>query len=165
MHNDEKTRRYLELIETHRRLIYKVCYLYASDSDHLNDLYQEVTANIWLGIDSFKSESKPGTWIYRVALNTCITYFRRNDRHNHSLPLDEVSLSAAVDDPESDRSALLRQMYQLIASLGKLDKALIMLWLDEYTYEEIASLTGLKRNNVASRLLRARRQLVKLSNM
>lgn len=161
--NDDKTQRFNGIIEAHRRIIYKVCYMYATDSEHLKDLYQEVCANLWQGLDSFRGESAASTWVYRVALNTCITNFRRNERHTHTTPLDAV---ADVADPadRTERDMMLRQMYELIASLGKIDKALIMLWLDEYSYDEIAALTGITRNNVASRLLRARRLLVKRSN-
>lgn len=161
--DSEKTRLFNDIVTAHRRIIYKVCYMYATDSEHLKDLFQEVSANIWSGLGSFRGDAQLSTWVYRVALNTCITYYRRNDRHHHNISIDEVPDIADAND-SSERNAMLRQMYELIASLGKIDKALIMLWLDEYSYDEIAHLTGLTRNNVASRLLRARRQLVKLSN-
>lgn len=161
---DIQTRSFLKIIEEHHRLIYKVCYMYASDPENLRDLYQEVTANIWQGLGSFKGNSKISTWVYRVALNTCITFFRHTQRRPSSVPLDTLTTDLATIDPENDRATQLKTMYQLIASLESLDKALIMLWLDEYSYDEISSLTGLSRNNVASRLLRARRKLVKLSD-
>lgn len=159
----DKTQRYTQLMDEHRRIIYKVCYMYASDAEHLKDLHQEVAANVWQGLDTFRGQSSTATWVYRVALNTCITYFRRNDRHAHSLTIDE-ELDVANERDDTQHSLMLKQMYELIASLGKLDKALIMLWLDEYSYDEIAAISGLSRNNVASRLLRARRRLISLSN-
>lgn len=159
---DDRNAAFQRIIEEHKRIIYRVCYMYAVDSEHLQDLYQEVTANVWQGLGSFRGKSKESTWVYRIALNTCITEFRRNDRHRHMANVD-LALTLPGDDG-SEHASLLRQMYELISKLGKLDKALIMLWLDEYSYDEIAELTGLTRNNVASRLMRARQKLIKLSN-
>lgn len=145
------------MLAEHNGLIYKVCYLYAEDADHLKDLYQEVVANIWQGLDSFNGKSKLSTWIYRVAINTCVSYMRKNSRHSSARPIDEVAL--AVVDPDTERGEQLRAMYEMISLLGRLDKAIIMLWLDEYSYDEIASLTGLTRNNVASRIFRIKQRL------
>lgn len=148
----------MTMVHDHRNLIYKVCYMYAEDSDHLNDLYQEVLANLWQGIDKFRGDSKPSTWVYRAAINTCITYFRRHSRHSSaSVSLDTIA--HLPDDSDSTRTARLKMMYNLIADLGKLDKAIILMWLDEKSYEEIAELTGLQRNAVASRLRRIKQKL------
>lgn len=153
----EKNTRFTNLLREHNGLIYKVCYIYAEDSDHLNDLYQEVTANLWTGFDSFSGKSQISTWIYRVAINTCVSYIRRNARHSKSTALDENAFS--VVDPGIERAEQLRQMYEMISLLGRLDKAIIMLWLDEYSYDEIASLTGLSRNNIATRIHRIKQRL------
>lgn len=160
---NDKTSRYMDLIDGNRQVIDKVCYMYAEDADHFKDLFQEVTANIWTGMDKFRGESSVTTWIYRIALNTCVTYFRRNKRHASSLPLDSI---AEVADNESDgeHQRLLREMYELIGRLGRLDKAIVMMWLDEYSYDDIATVTGLSRTNVGSRLHRIRLQLIKESN-
>lgn len=148
---------FTSLLKENNGLIYKVCYLYAEDSEHLKDLYQEVTANLWAGLESFSGKSRLSTWIYRVAINTCVSFIRKNSRHSDSSRLDERALS--VVDPGVERSQQLRQMYEMISLLGRLDKAIIMLWLDEYSYDEIASLTGLTRNNVASRIHRIKQRL------
>lgn len=163
-YSNEKTDRFMEMVERNKRIICKVCYMYSSDNEHFKDLYQEVIANVWAGLDRFKGDSRESTWIYRVAINSCITDFRRNDRHNHSLELDRAASLADDSGPDAERSLMLGQMYEMIGALGKIDKAIMMLWLDEFSYDEIATLTGLSRNNVASRLLRARRLLVKRSN-
>lgn len=160
---NDKNRFFDEIVSDYQSIVYKVCYMYASDADHLKDLTQEVYANIWQGLDTFRGESRISTWVYRVAINTCITFFRRNDRHSHTATLDDA-LHLPNDTDTTERELMLRQMYELISSLGKVDKALIMLWLEEYSYDEIAAISGLTRNNVASRLLRAKRLLVKRSN-
>lgn len=76
-------------VREHRRIVGKVCYLYAVDSDDFDDLYQEVLINLWRGFDGFEGRAKVSSWVYRVALNTCISYYRRNRRHTGRLPLTD----------------------------------------------------------------------------
>lgn len=149
---------FIDMVRENSGLIFKVCYMYARDNDHLSDLRQEVLANLWEGRGSFASRSKVSTWIYRVAINTCVSYLRRNRRHTGHESLDSDERMAIVDD-SSEHASMLRQMYEMIGALGPVDKALIMLWLDEYSYDEIAELTGLKRNNVAVKLHRIKQRL------
>ncbi|MDE5785638.1 MAG: sigma-70 family RNA polymerase sigma factor [Duncaniella sp.] len=143
-------------------MVLKVCYMYANDEIHLKDLYQEVLANLWQGMDSYTGAAKLSSWIYRVAINTCVSYFRRYDRHSSLLsPIDTMPEIASDDTSKTDE---LRTMYRLIYSLGKLDKAIILLWLDEYSYDDIAEMTGLSRNNVAVRLRRIKLKLIDKAN-
>ncbi len=143
-------------------MVLKVCYMYANDDNHLKDLYQEVLANLWQGIDSYGGTAKMSSWIYRIAINTCVSYFRRYDRHSSLFsPIEDVPEFGAED---STKTGDLRKMYKLIYSLGKLDKAIILLWLDEYSYDEIAEITGLSRNNVAVRLRRIKLKLIDKAN-
>ena len=111
-------------VREHRRIVGKVCYLYAVDSDDFDDLYQEVLINLWRGFDGFEGRAKVSSWVYRVALNTCISYYRRNRRHTGRLPLTD-SLGAADEDPE--RGERLRDLYALINRLDALEKAVVML--------------------------------------
>lgn len=148
------------MMERNHALIMRVCYMYATDREHLNDLYQETAINLWQGMEKFKGDSKLSTWIYRTTLNTCISYFRKNHRHD-----DTESLETLMEFPadDSERTEQLREMYRLITRLRKLDRAIILLWLDEKSYDEIAEITGLSRNNVASRLHRIKTQLSQLA--
>ncbi len=148
-----------DIVGRYHGVISKVCLMYARDNDHFKDLYQEVTVNLWQGLESFEGRSAMSTWIYRTAINTCISYFRRYHRHDNEMsPLDSV---ADIPVYDSDRVGQLREMYRLIAGLRPLDKAIIMMWLDELSYEEIGAVTGLSRNNVASRLRRIKISLSK----
>lgn len=148
----------MAVVADNRRIIYKVCYMYASDTEHFNDLYQEVLANVWQGLDSFRGEARGSTWIYRVAINTCVSNFRLTSRHTSGrVGLDSLGDVAAPDDDHTDK---LRQMYRLIAGLDRMEKALIMMWLDEKSYDEIADVTGLGRNTVATRLRRIKQKLI-----
>lgn len=156
----DKELRFLDLIECNKQLICKVCYMYAVDSNHFNDLYQETLINIWQGLDKFRGDSQVSTWIYRTAINSCITFYRRNKVLANATSIENM---ADMIDDRSDRPSQLREMYRLVSRLNKLDKALVLLWLDEKTYEEISDITGVSRNNVASRLRRIRFKLVKMS--
>ena len=126
MRQSEKESRFMKVVNDSRQLICKVCYMYATDRDHFQDLYQEVLANIWVGLDSFRGD-------------------------------------LAADDG-SARAEQLREMYSLISGLDKLDKAIILMWLDERSYDEIAEVTGFTRNNVATRLHRIKSRLARQSN-
>jgi len=157
-----REQRFFKIVEENRQLISKVCYMYATDTDHFNDLYQEILANLWQALDTFRGEARISTWIYRMCINSCVTFFRRHRRHDS----EKVALDNIVDIPGDDGSRLenLRQMYRLISTLGAMEKAIILMWLDERPYEEIAEVTGLTRNTVATRLRRIKQKLVKLGS-
>lgn len=159
MELQEQTRLFNEVADLHGGLVSKVCYMYAENSDHYHDLYQEVMANVWQGLRGFKGNSKMSTWVYRVAINTCITFVKRHSFLSRSSETDMQKLSELTDD-SLEHSRMLKEMYEMIGLLGKIDKAIIMLWLDEYSYDEIASLTGMSRNNVASRIHRIKNKLI-----
>lgn len=153
---------FIDIIETHNSLINKVCFLYAADDDHFKDLYQEVAINLWQGLKHFQGRSKISTWIYRTSINTCISCHRRTARHSKG----RHSLDSIIDLPadDVDTPSQLREMYNMIAALNDVDKSLILMWLDELSYEEISAISGLSRNNVASRLRRIKLKLVRRAN-
>ena len=155
-HKSEKEQQFITIIESNRQVIYKVCYMYAADDDHFKDLYQEVLINLWRGIDRFRGDAQLSTWIYRTSINTCVTYYRRNHKHDEALSLEGVSV---VDNDDGTRMQQIKEMYRLISRLDRMEKAIILLWLDEKSYDEISEITGLSRNNVASRLRRIKIKL------
>lgn len=157
----ENEQAFLALVKEYRRLIYKVCYLYATDEEHLKDLHQEVLINLWQGFQGFKGEAKISSWIYRVSLNTCISFYRKHSKMTDTMPLESL-LGLTTEDDE--KTVHLREMYRLISRLNRLEKAIILLWLDEHSYEEIAEITGLSRNNIASKLKRIKEKLNGLAN-
>lgn len=158
--NDNTEREFMALIRTYERVIYKVCYLYARPNAPINDLYQDVVLNLWKAYPKFRGECKISTWFYRIALNTCISFVRKEK----NIP-ETITLTADFDrlieenDPLND---MLRQLYQLINQLGQLDKSIILLYLEEKSYEEIAEITGLTLTNVATKLSRIKDKLKKM---
>jgi RNA polymerase sigma-70 factor (ECF subfamily) len=151
---------FIEAIEQYKHLIYKVCYMYSSDGCELNDLYQEVVVNLWRGFKDFKGDSALSTWIYRVALNTCISYYRKTSSRPQTVALVD-NLEVYEDTVKTEQ---IRELYRLVNMLNKFERALILLWLDNKTYEEIADIMGLSRNTIASKLKRVKTKLVDMSN-
>ncbi|MDE5814454.1 MAG: sigma-70 family RNA polymerase sigma factor [Muribaculaceae bacterium] len=148
--------RFNACVRTHDAMIRRICLGYAQSDQDLEDLYQDVLVNIWRGIPAFRADSSMRTWVYRIALNTCVSTLRLRSRQPLQTSLDEVIL---VPDHSQEKKDAVKELYECISTLGPIDKAIIMMWLDEYSYEEIADTVGLKRNNVAIRLHRAKEKL------
>lgn len=152
---------FIALVEEYKQVIYKVCYIYATDPENLNDLYQEVVINLWKAFPRFRGECKASTWIYRVGLNTCISFFRKSKSRPEVVPIS-VDLEAVAE--EEDKTAQLHELYRMINRLGRLERALILLWLEEKSYQEMADITGISRNNVAVKLNRIKEKLKMMLN-
>lgn len=157
----DKEKEFTDLLLEHQQIIYKVCFVYADSKDDRADLYQETVYNLWKNYDTFENRSSFSTWVYRIALNTCITDLRRKKRHNQ-IPLAMLQ-SDPCEDPQSGE--LLREMYALIRRLDKSEKMYIMLWLEEKSYDEIAEIVGTNRNQVATKLHRIKNKLKTVSNL
>lgn len=155
-----------KLMDSHRGIITKVCYMYARSSDEFKELFQEVQINLWQSMDKFRGLSARSTWIYRVSINTCISCYRRNRRHEETLSLSDSSMADLADHATDDQehARCLKEMYLLINRLPALDRAIVLMWLDEKSYQEIADVTGLTRTNVASRLNRCKQRLARMSD-
>ncbi len=151
---------FVSVIREYERVIYKVCYLYATPYAPLNDLYQEVVLNLWKAFPKFRKECKISTWIYRIALNTCISFMRKEK----NIP-EIVTITRETDHTEEpdETEIMLRQLYRLINKLGQLEKSIILLYLEEKSYEEIAEITGLTLTNVATKLSRIKDKLRKMN--
>lgn len=150
---------FIAMIKANERVIYKVCYLYTTPRNTLNDLYQEVVLNLWKSFPKFRQECKVSTWIYRIALNTCISFIRKDK----NVP-EIVSLTLENDrtDDDDETEAMLRKLYRMINQLGQLEKSIILLYLEDKSYEEISEITGLTVTNVATKLSRIKEKLRKM---
>lgn len=151
---------FASLIREHSAIINKVSYFYADDRLPFDDLRQEIYVNIWLGLDRFRGESKMSTWIYRVAVNSALMAIRSSKPRLETVALDFSRLdpSSEMDDLQKEN---LQALHSLINRLEDIEKAIILLWLDEYSYDEIAATLGLKRNTVATKIHRIKEKLSK----
>ena len=150
----------MSVIREYERVIYKVCYLYTTPNATLSDLYQEVVLNIWKAFPKFRKECKVSTWIYRIALNTCISFIRKEKNVPEFVTLNrEGDWMTEENDPLQE---MLRQLYRMINQLGQLDKSIILLYLEDKSYDEISEITGLTVTNVATKLSRIKDKLKKM---
>ena len=146
--NEPVQKEFLSVIKEYERVIYKVCYLYTTRNATLGDLYQEVILNLWKAYPN------------RIALNTGISFIRKEK----NVP-EIVALTREADwmtEEKDELTEMLRQLYRMINQLGQLDKSIVLLYLEEKSYEEIAEITGLTVTNVATKLSRIKDKLKKM---
>ncbi len=136
--------KFVQTVREHKGTIYTVCYMFSKDTDEVNDLYQEILMNLWRGFGSFEGKSDIRTWIYRVALNTCISIDRKKKRKPVRLNMD-IDL---YEDTDTD-TRQVRMLYNRISRLGPFDRAIILLWLDNIPYEEIGDQGGAAEDEIA----------------
>ncbi|MBQ0062750.1 MAG: sigma-70 family RNA polymerase sigma factor [Prevotella sp.] len=158
MQNIEE-RDFARIVREHRNTIYTVCYMFSKDADEVSDLFQEVLINMWKGYAKFRGDSSLNTWIYRVSLNTCISMERKKKKLGKKVAL-AVNANFFEDDDKDARQ--IRQLYDRIHRLGVIDRAIILLWLDNVSYEEIGQIVGISTKNVSVKLKRIKEQLKKM---
>lgn len=144
------------LVYTYKDTIYTVCYMFSKDEDTVADLFQETLINIWRGLDTFSGDdSAMRGWVYRVALNTCISLDRKK-RHRNTVPL---TMDINLFDPQEARAQRVDQLHKRICQLQPFDRAIVLLWLEDISYEEIGAILGISAKNVSVRLVRIREQM------
>lgn len=151
---------FAKMMRTHKSTIYTVCYMFSNNEDEVADLFQEVMIKVWRGLSSFNGSSDVKTWIYRIALNTCITLEnKKKRRHETHLSMD-INLFSDKDK-ETEQVNIL---HKRISRLLPLDRAIVLLWMENISYEEIGAIIGISAKNVSVRLVRIREQLKAMSN-
>ena len=142
------------------RIVHRVCHTYfPRDAMEREEVFQDIMYQLWKSYPKFKGESKFSTWMHKVALNTAITHIRRSSRKSQSAELAEPIAHAPDMNEHIHREEEVRQLYAAIDTLVGIDKAIILLHLEDQDYDEIAAITGLTRTNVSVRLVRIRRAL------
>lgn len=153
--------KFINLINEHQGLVHKICFMYEHDQDARNDLFQEIVLQLWRSFPTFRGEAKITTWMYRIALNTAISGFRKQRRLVKTQDLQEVHLNIS-DSWNDDREEESQRLHWAIRQLSEIDRAMIMMALEEIPYEEIAETIGITQNNVRVRMNRIREKLRKL---
>ena len=157
----EKELEFNRIVKANKAAIFTVCYLFSKDQDEVNDLFQETLINLWRGFDGFQCKCAVKTWIWRFSLNTCLTFERKKKRRVDTLPLTmDINLFTDTDDDTRQ----VQMLYRRINKLGMLDRAIILLWLENMSYEEIGEIIGISTKNVSVKLVRIKEQLKKMSN-
>lgn len=148
-----------QLVRAHKDTIYTVCYMFSKDEDEVADLFQETLINVWRGLPKFSGEAADlRGWIYRVALNTCIS-LDRGKRRRRTVPL---TMDVNLFEPQDVRAQRADLLHQRISRLQPFDRAIVLLWLEDLSYEEIGQILGITAKNVSVRLVRIREQMKKM---
>lgn len=152
---------FTRMVKEYRKTIYTVCYFFSKDTEEVNDLYQEILINLWRGFPNYRGESSLKTWIWRVSLNTCSNQERKKKSRIQTVPLS-IDIDLYNDDDAGSRQ--IQMLYDRINRLDVFDRAIILLWLENMTYQDIADVVGISVSNVTTRLFRIKEQLKTMSN-
>ncbi len=152
---------FARIVREHKGTIYTVCYMFSKDEDEVSDLFQDILVNLWKGFVKFRGDSSMRTWVYRVSLNTCISAERKKKRKGDTVPLDmDIDL---FDDSAEDMKQI-RMLQKRISRLGPFDRAIVLLWLENLSYDDIGAIVGITAKNVSVRLFRIKEQLRNMSD-
>lgn len=152
---EDNEQQFSQMVRQNRSTIYTVCYMFSTDAAEVADMFQEVLIRLWKGFASFSGRSDVKTWIYRVALNTCITIDRKKKRGKKAV----LEMDVDYFNSKEVKSEQAQILHRRITRLQPLDRAIILLWLEDISYDEIADIIGITPKNVSVRLYRIRQQL------
>ena len=163
---DTLEKQFAALVKEQKSTIYSICFMFSKDKDEIDDLFQETLIHLfqetlihlWQGFKKFRNESKIETWVYRVTMNTCISMDRKEKKRGERIPL---SVDIDLFDENDKDMEQVQMLYKRIQKLGLFDRAIIMLWLENLSYDEIGEIVGISAKNVSVRLVRIREQLKK----
>ena len=148
------------LIEQHKGIIYKIANVYCKDNDDRKDLAQEIIIQLWRSFHRFDGSVKISTWMYRVALNVAISFYRKDSKRKRvTVPLSNQLIEIIPDSEHSETEEQLNQLQKFIAELNDLDRALMILYLEEKTQKEVADILGLSETNVSTKIARIKNKL------
>ncbi len=153
---------FVQIIQKNQGIIHKVCNIYCDFEEDRNDLFQEIVAQLWKSFPSFRQESKFSTWMYRVALNTAITSFKKTKRRpdQNRLTYENFQFEDEKYDIETEEN--IKRLHNAVAQLTGVEKSIVLLFLEDKKYEEIAEITGITQNYVRVKMNRIKKKLKKL---
>lgn len=154
-----KETQFTQVVREHKSTIYSVCYMFSKDQDEVDDLFQDVLINLWHGYEKFEGRSSLRTWVYKVSLNTCISIDRKKKSRPTTTILEGVDL---FDDSGTDNRQL-GMLHHRITQLPPFDRAIVLLWLENMSYDEIGAIVGISPKNVSVKLYRIKERLKEMS--
>ncbi|WP_295799720.1 sigma-70 family RNA polymerase sigma factor [Mucilaginibacter sp.] len=154
---------FILLITNNQGLILKVCNMYCNSREDKEDLFQDIILQLWRAYSSFNGDSKVSTWIYRIALNNAITRLRKETKREKFAGLDDHAFNIAAIDNKGENEQV-QQMYNAIKKLSEVERAITMLYMDNYSYKEIAEVMGLSESNIGFKLNKIRTKLRTIVN-
>lgn len=148
---------FIEIIREHKNIIYKICHTYCSNKENHKDLEQDIILQLWKSMDRFNGNVKMSTWIYRIALNTAISFYRKEEKRKYISDQSILLISNDLYDPLLDEQTFL--LYAFLEKLNNLDKALMVLYLDNTRYKDIAAILGISESNISTKINRIKSKL------
>jgi len=161
---EELEHRFIADLEQHQNIVHKVCKLYTNNKDAHNDLFQEITIQLWKAYPKFRGEAKFSTWMYRVALNTAITLYRKSKRTIKTQDFDSVLFKIESSEYDDTEEQQLQLLYKAIHHLSDIEKALVFLYLEDKNYREISETMGISEVNARVKMNRVKNKLKKIVN-
>ena len=162
--NKELEHRFVTELESNQNIAHKVCSLYTNNRDAHNDLFQEITIQLWKAYPKFRGESKFSTWMYRVALNTAITVYRKAKKSIPTQDYESVIFKIKADEYDETEEQQLKLMYKAVKQLGDIEKALVFLYLEDKDYVEISETLGITEVNARVKMNRIKNKLRTILN-
>ncbi|MBN2263489.1 MAG: RNA polymerase sigma factor [Prolixibacteraceae bacterium] len=153
---------FLNTITENQGIIHKVCGVYCDTAEDREDLFQEIVAQLWRSFPSFRNESKISTWMYRVSLNTAITHFKKDKRRPDKDGIDHDNIQIAAIEYDEAQEEKIKMLHKAITQLTGIEKSIVLLFLEDKKYEEIAEIVGITQNYVRVKMNRIKLKLKKL---
>lgn len=163
MQKQEVEKQFEKQISAHELLIFKVCRIYAYTDADRQDLFQEIVIQLWKAYPNFKGDSKFSTWLYRIALNTAITGLRKRKDFITSYEPAGMPLHAPDDNSSHEEEERLQQLYAAIEQLNQVEKAIVMLYMEDRSYEEMEEILGMSQGNLRVKMNRIKEKLRQLT--
>ena len=160
----ELEHQFVKNLEKHQNIAHKICRIYTNDQDSHNDLFQEITIQLWKAYPKFRGEAKFSTWMYRVALNTAITLYRKKKRSIKTQDFDTVDFKIKAEEYDDETEQQLKVMYSTIQELNDIEKALVFLYLEDKNYRDISETLGITEVNARVKMNRVKTKLKNILN-
>ncbi|WP_435262868.1 RNA polymerase sigma factor [Tenacibaculum sp. nBUS_03] len=158
----ELENKFLTDFESNQNIVHKVCRIYTTNKDAHNDLFQEITIQLWKNYSKFRGDAKFSTWMYRVALNTAISLYRKSTRTIKTQDISDFTYKIQSNEYDDTEEQQLKALYKAVHKLNDIDKALIFLYLEDKAYKEIAMTLGISEVNARVKMNRAKDKLKKI---
>jgi RNA polymerase sigma-70 factor (ECF subfamily) len=152
---------FLLLVQTHQGLLHKICHLYENHTTDREDLFQEMILQLWKSYGSFRGEARISTWIYRIALNTALSSIRKSKRRVPVSYPENIPHEVSEEKKDNIREEQLRFLYKAVAGLTEIERALVMLYLDEKSYDEMEEIMGISSGTLRVKMNRIKEKLKK----
>lgn len=155
-------KQFVSLLNQNRAILFKICKMYCPDAEDRRDLFQEIVFQLWKAFPTFRQESNVNTWVYRVGMNTAISNFRKEKRRQSPAGFSLPDMDFPDFDKNENAPSETALLYQAIDQLSAVEKAMVLLYLDEKSYDEMAGILGISKSNVGVKLSRIKMKLEKI---